>query len=109
MGGTPQVLSSDSSESQTSASCSSAFPNRPQPRGNRSFSCAISSAVTATGRILASKGAARRPPLRQINGRRFRYFFCLHFWTDVEVLLEPSANVVVAVLLHFFFLQRAIT
>ena len=36
-------------------------------------------------------------------------FFCLHFWVDDAELLEPSLNVVVSVLTHFFFLQRAMT
>jgi L-amino acid N-acyltransferase YncA len=52
-----QVLSSDSSGSQISASWSSAFPNRPQPMGSRPFSRAISSAVTLTPVVLARNTA----------------------------------------------------
>ena len=37
------------------------------------------------------------------------YFFALHFWTDVELRVEPSAKVSVAVWDHFFFLHRAMT
>jgi hypothetical protein len=39
----------------------------------------------------------------------FFAFFALHFWTDVELRVEPSAKVSVAVWDHFFFLHRAMT
>ena len=36
------------------------------------------------------------------------YFFGLHFWTDWEPLVEPSANRVTAELTHFLW-HRAMT
>ena len=52
--------------------------------------------------------AARRPPILRIQLTEFAYFFGLHFWTDWEPLVEPSANRVTAELTHFLW-HRAIT
>ena len=58
----------------------------------------------------AARVAALSAP-RQMAGASYFFldFFCLHFWIDVAVVLEPSVYVVVSELTHFFFLQRAIT
>jgi hypothetical protein len=50
----------------------------------------------------------RPPPADSAEGVAY-FFFGLHFWTDVELLLEPSEKDSVPVLVHFFFLHRAMT
>ena len=59
------------------------------------------------------RGGPKAAPLKpqQEEGPYFFLgsFVCLHFWTFELDWLEPSLNVVVAELTHFFFLQRAIT
>ena len=54
------------------------------------------------------RGAARKPPLSRIQLKELLYFFGLHFWTDWEPLVEPSANRVTAELTHFLW-HRAMT
>ena len=50
----------------------------------------------------------RPPPADSAEGIAY-FFFALHFWTDVALLLEPSEKLSVATSVHFFFLHRAIT
>jgi hypothetical protein len=53
-----------------------------------------------------------RWPARMTRPDRPAYFFAffaLHFWTDVELRVEPSEKDSVAVWDHFFFLHRAMT
>jgi hypothetical protein len=56
-----------------------------------------------------TQGAAGRPPPADSAEGVAYFFFALHFWTDVELLLEPSEKDSVPVCDHFFFLQRAMT
>ena len=57
----------------------------------------------------ASRGRPGWPPPADSAEGVAYFFFALHFWTDVELLLEPSEKDSVPVLDHFFFLHRAIT
>jgi hypothetical protein len=50
----------------------------------------------------------RPPPADSAEGIAY-FFFALHFWTDVALLLEPSEKLSVATSVHFFFLHRAMT
>jgi hypothetical protein len=49
-----------------------------------------------------------QPHLGTISSSAY-FFLALHFWTDVELLLEPSEKLSVATSVHFFFLHRAMT
>ena len=51
----------------------------------------------------------RPPPADSAEGIAYFFFFALHFWTDVALLLEPSEKLSVATSVHFFFLHRAMT
>ena len=54
-------------------------------------------------------GGPKAAPLADaVAGASYFFFVDLHFWADSELLVEPSANRVVAVLDHFLW-HRAIT
>jgi hypothetical protein len=55
------------------------------------------------------RGNPKAAPLASRKRSAAYYFFALHFWTDVELLVEPSAKISVAMCVHFFFLHRAMT
>ena len=55
------------------------------------------------------RGDPKAAPLASRKRSAAYYFFALHFWTDVALLLEPSEKLSVATSVHFFFLHRAIT
>lgn len=48
------------------------------------------------------RGGPKAAPLAD-SAEGVAYFFGLHFWTDWEPLVEPSANRVTAELTHFLW------